>query len=86
MSMTDIWIVLTEDRHADTDALPFSSEERAVAHARAKAEENAGHHDAVEWNTALTPGMTRDGWVLYLPYGPEGDSIRVIRRTVDGKP
>lgn len=31
--MTDIWIVLIEDRHAGVEALPFSSEEQAVAEA-----------------------------------------------------
>ena len=39
----DVWIVLIEDRHSDVEALPFSSEERAVAYARAQVEANARH-------------------------------------------
>jgi hypothetical protein len=27
--------------------------------------------------------MRADGWVLWIPYGTEGDRIRVVRRTVD---
>lgn len=75
--MTDTWIVLVEDRHADVDALPFSSEERAVVAARDAAPDDAE-------NEPLTDGMRKDGWVLYLPYGPEGDCVRVAKRTMDG--
>jgi non-canonical (house-cleaning) NTP pyrophosphatase len=80
--MTDIWIVLAEDRHADVDARPFSSEELAVAAARRQAE-LAAIHDDVDWDAGITPGMREDGWVLYLPYGSEGDCVRVVRRTLD---
>ena len=72
----DIWIVLIEDRHADVDALPFSSEEAAFAAAR-----DAVPDDAVPGE--LNEGMRRDGWVLYLPYGPEGDCVRVVKRALD---
>jgi len=80
--VTDIWIVLVQDRHADVDALPFSSEELAAAAARDKAGEYARSPDDVNWDAGLNPGMRSDGWVLYLPYGPEGDCVRVIRRQV----
>lgn len=72
----DTWIVLIEDRHADVEALPFSSEERALAAARSAAPDDARDED-------LNPAMRADGWVLYLPYGPEGDLVRVIKRTLD---
>ena len=76
---TDTWIVLVEDRHADVDALPFSSEERAIEHARTAAPDDAESEH-------LTDGMRKDGWVFYLPYGPEGDCVRVVKRTMDGCP
>ena len=71
------WIVLIEDRHCDIEAYPFSSKEQAVAAARDAAPDEAGEEP-------LTGGMRRDGWVLYLPYGPEGDCVRVIERVMDG--
>jgi hypothetical protein len=75
----DIWIVLTEDRHADVEALPFSSEERAIEAARARAPVDAEGIAGEE----LTDSMRKDGWVFFLPYGSEGDCVRVVKRTVD---
>ena len=72
----EIWIVLIEDRHADVEALPFGSEEKAFTAARKAAPDDATDGD-------LNPAMRVDGWVLYLPYGTEGDSVRVIKRTLD---
>ena len=72
----DTWIVLIQDRHADVEALPFSSEERAILAARKAAPDDTADGD-------LNPAMRVDGWVLYLPYGPEGDCVRVIKRTLD---
>ena len=73
----DVWIVLVEDRHTDVDAVPFSTEERAVEYARKQAPDDAT-------SGPLNDAMRRDGWVFYLPYGSEGDCIRVIKRTMDG--
>lgn len=75
--MTGIWIMLIEDRHSDVDALPFSSEERAVAAARGAAPDDAEPEP-------LNDAMRKDGWVFLLPYGSEGDHVRVVRRTMDG--
>jgi hypothetical protein len=75
---TNIWIVLIEDRHGDVEALPFSSEERAIAAAWAAAPDDAE-------SEPLTDGMRKDGWVFCLPYGSEGDCVRVVRRTVGGE-
>lgn len=80
MSAGEAWIVLVEDRHSDVDAMPFSSEERAIGYARTVAEQN----DAA--GEDLTPGMRQDGWVFYAPYGSEGDCIRVVKRTLDASP
>ena len=79
--MTDVWIVLIEDRRSDVEARPFSSEERAVDYARVIGERSDGAQPA-----QLTTGMRRDGWVLYIPYGSEGDCIRVVKRTMDEVP
>ena len=74
----DTWIVLIEDRHTDVDAVPFSSEERAIEYARTQAPADAAAEP-------LNDAMRRDGWVFYLPYGLEGDRVRVVKRTMDGK-
>ena len=73
----DTWIVLIEDRHADVEVRPFSSEERAVEYALAES-------DGAQ-PEALNPAMVADGWVLFVPYGSEGDCIRVVKRTMDGE-
>lgn len=71
-----IWIMLIEDRHADTDAIPFGSEQAAIAAARARA-----GHDGVG-GREMTDDMREDGWVLNCPISEEGDRIRVIQRTM----
>jgi hypothetical protein len=75
--MPDIWIVLTEDRHSGVEALPYASQEAATGHALVLGERSGGAVPA-----ELTGAMLADGWVLYIPYGTEGDRIRVIRRTL----
>ena len=73
----EVWIVLIEDRHADVEALPFSTEEAAFAEARDSVPDDAEEGE-------LNDAMRRDGWVLYLPYGTEGDCVRVVKRTLGG--
>lgn len=77
----DVYVVLTEDRHAETEAEVFAEQEEAVAYA----EEVASGYD----RSSLDPGdregtlsasMIQDGWVRYLPCTDEGDCVRVVRR------
>ncbi|HEX3388838.1 MAG TPA: hypothetical protein VHT94_07355 [Streptosporangiaceae bacterium] len=76
----DTWIVLVNDRHADVDALPFSRRQDAEARARELVPDGTEPEE-------LTGSMLRDGWVLDLSYGTEGEYARVIRRTMDkGRP
>ena len=72
----DTWIVLIEDRHTDVEVLPFSTKEGAIAKARDSVPDDAEDGE-------LNDAMRRDGWVLYLPYGLEGDHVRVVKRTMD---
>lgn len=78
--MTDIWVVLVEDRHTDVDALPFSSEEAAVAEAQAQVD--ARHSEDIEV-IELTDRMIGDGWVFNVIYSCEGDNVRVVKRELD---
>jgi hypothetical protein len=90
--MTEVWIVLDEDRHADVEALPFSTEEAAFAEARDRAgdmslPEGTGPDDVehVPGEQELTSRMIELGWVLLLVYSIEGDCVRVVKRTMDGQ-
>lgn len=78
--MTDIWVVLVEDRHTDVDALPFSSEKAAVAEAQAQV--NARHSEDIEV-IELTDRMIGAGWVFNVIYSCEGDNVRVLKRELD---
>ena len=41
--------------------------------------------DDTDLPAGLNDAMRRDGWVLYVPYGTEGDCVRVVKRTMDGE-
>ena len=79
----DVWVVLLEDRHADVEALPFSTKELAVGAALGLAGEFRADPGDVKQDAELTPSMRADGWVLYAPYGSEGDCVRVVKRVMD---
>lgn len=88
--MTGIWIVLTEDRHADVEARPFSTEEGAFAYARDQAGDMSLPEGCSADNVMYVPGeqelndrMREDGVVLFLIYSIEGDSVSVLKRTMD---
>lgn len=74
--MTNAWVVIVEDRHSDVDAVPFTTEAAAFAAPRGAVPDDAAEEP-------LNDAMRRSGWVLYLPYGTEGDCVRVVKRTMD---
>jgi hypothetical protein len=88
--MTDIWIVIDDARHDDIEAVPFSSEERAVEVARDYAGDmslpegvSPDEVEHVPGERELTSRMIEDGWVFFAVYSMEGDSVRVVKRSVD---
>jgi hypothetical protein len=72
----EVWIVIDNNRHGGTDAIPFSSQPAAVVHAYSLAPGDA-------LPEPLNDDMMRDGWAFYLPYGTEGEDVHVLLRTVD---
>lgn len=76
--MTDIYLVIVNDRHADIEVTPFTMKDTAIAFAEEQAEANALDHD--DWDRELTDGMIADGWVWYCNYSCEGDDVAVVRR------
>jgi hypothetical protein len=88
--MTDMWIVIDEDHRSDDGPFPFSSEERAVACARKLAGDmtlpgdvDPGHCEYIPGEQELNDDLRADGWVLWLVYSINGDSVRVVKRTMD---
>jgi hypothetical protein len=78
----DVYVVIQEDRHCDTDVDVFASETDAVQCAYDCV---AGELDSDDLETnpeaQLTNFMKKDGWLLYLPYG-ESDNVRVVKRVL----
>jgi hypothetical protein len=84
--MTDVYIVVVEDRHANAEVIPFTSEQEAIAFAGMEVDANARHPEDIEpEDRTLNESMKRDGWVWYCRYSGEGDSVRVLRRELRGQ-
>lgn len=80
--MTDLYVMVGEDRHSDVQVEVFTSESSAVqaaaqfiAYSASKNEYEADPEDS-----ELNEFMIADGWVFYRVYSGEGDSVRVVRR------
>lgn len=80
--MTDVYVMITEDRHADVDVAVFTDPDMAVAKARAEVQEYLRRPEDLD--ETLNAAMTADGWIYYGRYSVEGDSIRVVKREVRG--
>jgi len=81
----NIYLVITEDRHADTEVTPFANEAEATAFAEWVVTANARHPEEMEpEDYKLTDGMRKDGWLWYCCYSIEGDSVRLVRRELRG--
>ncbi len=74
----DIWIVVTEDRHADVEVTPFAYEDSAVSFAEREVIANA--MDLEDTDREVTARMRADGCVWYYRYSVEGDYVAVVRR------
>lgn len=81
--MTDIYIVIVEDRHTDVDVVPFTDISPALVCAESAMLSIVAHPENIEWG-GLTDQMRDDGWVWLATYGEESDCVRVVRRTLDG--
>ena len=76
-----VFLVITEDRHADVEVTPFTDEAAAVAFAERQVRDNARHPESIEpEDRELNDRMRADGWLWYCQYSGEGDNVRVIRR------
>ena len=79
--MAAIYLVITEDRHADTEVTPFADEAEALAFAEQEVAGNARHPEGIgPEDRELNAAMQEDGWLWYCCYSVEGDSVRVVSR------
>lgn len=75
-----VYVVIHVDRHADTEVYVFTGKDAAISYAEALAADAAWHPDSLNLDYELTDGMKMNGWVRYIPYGSESDSVRVVVR------
>lgn len=73
---TTVYVVMINDRHSDPEPYVFSTAERAIAYAKAKALEYARDPGDVEEEPI-------DGWLYHARYSVEDDSLWVLAKTVD---
>ncbi len=72
MAVTTVYVAMICDRHTDPIPEVFTTEEAAVAYARAV---------AADW---LHEDTAPDGWLYYAKHPTEEDAVWVLARTVDG--
>jgi hypothetical protein len=76
-----IYIVIIENHHADTDAMPFLTEAAAISYAKQIALEYCRNED--DYAKGIRNSTIKDGWLWRANYACEGDNIRIIERDVD---
>jgi hypothetical protein len=74
-----IYLSMIKDRHTDPEAFPFSTAEKAIEFARAKAKEYALSPEDFEEH------QTPQGWLYYATYSCESDSVWVLEKELDGE-
>ena len=72
-----LWVVIHEDRHYDTEVEVWLDEAGAIESAQKIVQEHTRHPDGVE--VYLNEAMIRGGWVFNATYSGEGDSVRVVK-------
>lgn len=76
--MNDIYIALCIDRHADETVRVFTTPEKAIQYCRDFIPER---YEIEEQE--VTQAMENSGWIFYAIYSLEGDSVRVVKSTLD---
>ncbi len=77
----NIFIVIVEDRHTDTEAFVFENKDVAISEARAAAKEYSNQNEHyVEKDYGRD-----DGWLFYAEYSSEGDNVRVVASVLNKK-
>lgn len=86
--MQQVFVIVIEERHSDVEVEVWLNLDAAIVRAREVAEENArgGEIDADSPGYGLAPDWRGSGgWMYWLGWGEEGDSVRVQAVTVQGE-
>lgn len=78
-----MFVVIEQDRHADTEVTLFNDRDAAIAYAERAARDACRHEENLDLSYELTKGMQLSGWLRYIPYSVEGDNVRVVERKVE---
>jgi hypothetical protein len=68
-----MFVVILEDRHIDVEVELYNEKEKAYERAMSLAKENCRHPEDLELGKV-------EGWLLYIRYSCEGDSVRVLEK------
>ena len=77
--MTELYVVIIEDRHSETTAHPFTDKEKAIREAKRIAKkycrrsEDYKEHDYGK----------NEGWLFFANYSCESDNVRVVTTELD---
>ena len=71
----DIYLVVIQDRHAETEVKAFFDRSEAIKFARDCAIELASREQDYK-------ELEIDGWEFFAKYSPDGDHIRVLKREI----
>jgi hypothetical protein len=78
--VTELYVLLVEDRHTGADAWVYSTLERANAELEEWVHSAASHEEYIEWHDEPSP----DGsCIRSVTYSCEDDRAAIIRRTLD---
>lgn len=82
----NVYVLVVEDRHADTGIELFTNYDAALEQAFREIPDNWQHEgdedDPELGNQTLTDGMEADGWLFYFRYSCEGDHVRIMLRVL----
>lgn len=70
----NVFVVINNDRHYDTDVSLFATLDAAITEARRIAELGARGHGYEESHI--------HGWAFHASYSPEGDSVWVVHKEI----
>lgn len=77
-----VYVVVVDDRHADTTVEVFADKYVAIEYARDEAEKGVRRDGQIE-EPVLNDAMVREHWVYYAIYGgEEGDSVWVVWKDI----
>lgn len=80
---TEVYVLITEDRHADVDVQVFRTEQGAREEMAKWRESLAEWRGRDEWEELkLGDEMIKSGWVANVRYSPESDYVRIQRVTL----